>query len=175
MRRVSVVGSSGSGKSTAGRALASRLGVEFVELDAIFHQHGWTDLPLEDFRARVGEHAAADAWVIDGNYSGVRDLVWDRADTVVWLDLSRLTVVWRLIRRTLRRAITREVLWNGNREPLTNFYRWDPMKNVIRWSWVKHGEYRQQYQSAMSDPRLTSIHFVRLGSVREISEFLNAD
>ena len=68
MRRVSIVGSSGSGKSTAGRALASRLGVEFVELDAIFHQPGWTDLPLEDFRARVGEHAAEDAWVSRSTY-----------------------------------------------------------------------------------------------------------
>jgi adenylate kinase family enzyme len=92
VRRVSVVGNSGSGKTRLGRMLAERLGVPFVELDAIFHQAGWQPLPPEEFRARVEAAAAGDGWVIDGNYSTVRDLVWARADTVVWFDLPRLTV-----------------------------------------------------------------------------------
>lgn len=88
--RVSVVGNSGSGKSTLGRALAARLGVPYVELDAIFHLPAWTELPRDEFRKQVGALAAGDAWVIDGNYLAVRDLVWARADTVVWIDLLRL-------------------------------------------------------------------------------------
>ena len=92
MQRVSVVGTSGSGKSTLGAALAKRLGTEFLELDSVFHQPGWVPLPDEEFRRRVGDAVAGERWVVDGNYSSkVRDIVWARADTVVWLDLPKRT------------------------------------------------------------------------------------
>src|SRR5579875_4043583 len=79
VRRVSVVGCSGSGKSTVGRRLARDLHVPYIELDSIFHQPGWVPLPRDEFRRRVTEVVAADGWVIDGNYSSVQPLVWDRA------------------------------------------------------------------------------------------------
>ena len=93
VRRVSVVGNSGSGKSTLASALAEHLEVPWIELDSIYHQPGWIPLPAPDFRARVEAAAAGDAWVIDGNYTAVRDLVWARADTVVWLDLRLVDTV----------------------------------------------------------------------------------
>jgi len=120
VQRVSVIASAGSGKSTMGRLLATKLDVPFVELDAIFHQPQWAELPIQEFRRRVAEITAFDAWVIDGNYSGVRDLVWQRAEVIAWLDLPRRTLMSRVVRRTIRRALTRERLWNGNTEPLTN-------------------------------------------------------
>src|SRR6266516_7770667 len=91
VQRVSMVGVSGSGKSTLGRELAGRLAVPYVELDAIFHQPQWTPLPEEQFRRRVAAIASGRGWVIDGNYSAVQPLVWERADTVVWLDPPRRT------------------------------------------------------------------------------------
>jgi adenylate kinase family enzyme len=93
VRRVSVVGNSGSGKSTVAAALAAALGVPHLELDGVFHQPGWEPLPADSFRAVVAAAVAGDGWVLDGNYSAVRDLVWARADTVVWLDLPRRTVM----------------------------------------------------------------------------------
>ncbi len=119
MRRVSVVGNSGSGKSTLARELALVLGVPYVELDSLFHQPGWVPLAEDEFRRVVGAAAAVDGWVMDGNYSAVRPIVWTRADTVVWLDLPRRTVMRQVVWRTVRRAVTRQELWNGNREPLS--------------------------------------------------------
>src|SRR5689334_18195575 len=116
VRRVSLVGVSGSGKSTLGRELARRLEVPYVELDAIFHQPQWTPLPTEQFRTQVAAIAAGDGWVIDGNYSTVQPLVWERGDTVVGLDPPRRTVMRRIIWRSLRRAAGRTELWNGNTE-----------------------------------------------------------
>ena len=60
MRRVSVVGNAGSGKTTVGRDIAGRLGVAFVELDAVFHQPGWRPTPPEEFRRRVEAIVAGD-------------------------------------------------------------------------------------------------------------------
>src|SRR5262249_28729574 len=119
--RVAVVGSSGSGKTTMGRAIAARLGLDFVELDSIFHQPGWTELPDDEFRARVRAVVDRDAWVIDGNYGVVRPLVLERATTVVWLDYSRPRVMQQVIRRSVARGLTRQELWNGNREDPRNW------------------------------------------------------
>ncbi len=104
VRRVSVVGVSGAGKSTVARELSVILGVPRLELDGVFHQPGWEPLPDEEFRRAVAAEAAADGWVIDGNYSTVRPLVWARADTVVWLDLPKVTVMRQVVWRTLRRV-----------------------------------------------------------------------
>ncbi|GAA1760940.1 hypothetical protein GCM10009681_35180 [Luedemannella helvata] len=146
----------------------------FVELDAIHHQPGWEPLPVDEFRARVTGIAAGDGWVIDGNYRAVRDLVWARADTVVWFDLPRRTVMRQVILRTVRRAVTREVLWNGNREPLSGLFRLAPEESIIRWAWVKHTTYRDRYRTAAADPEYAHVKFVRIGSRKDATVLLNA-
>jgi adenylate kinase family enzyme len=172
VRRVSVVGNSGSGKSTLAVALAARLGVPGVELDAIYHQPGWTPLPEADFRARVEVLAAGDAWVIDGNYTAVRDLVWARADTVVWVDLPRSLVMARVVRRTVRRGVLRTELWNGNREPASNWLTLDPERSIIMWSWTQHAKYRARYEAATADPAWDHLRFIRLRSPAAVRAFL---
>ncbi|HET8657654.1 MAG TPA: hypothetical protein VFM55_01495 [Micromonosporaceae bacterium] len=124
MRRVAVVGNSGSGKTVLGRALAGQLAVPFVELDAIYHQPGWQTLPAPELRRRVEALVAGDGWVMDGNYSAVRDLVWARADTVVYFDLPRRVVMRQVILRTLGRLVTRAELWNGSAPAPTRARCW---------------------------------------------------
>jgi adenylate kinase family enzyme len=173
-RRVSVVGNAGSGKSTLARALAARLGVPHVELDGIYHQRGWTPLAEEELVRRVGEAAARDGWVIDGNYSAVRPLIWARADTVVWLDLPRRIVMRRIIWRTVRRVISRAELWNGNREPWQNLVRRDPHASLIAWAWHKHAVYQERYAAAARDPGWAHLRFIRVTSGREQRDLLDS-
>jgi adenylate kinase family enzyme len=173
VRRVSVVGTSGAGKSTVARELAAIAGVPHIELDGINHQPGWEPLPTEEFQRIVAAATAADGWVIDGNYSSVRPLIWARADTVVWLDLPRRTVMRQVTWRTLRRVAGREVLWNGNRERWRNFFSWDPEQSVISWAWHKHAEYHARYSAAARDPANAHLRFVQLSSRDEVSRFLD--
>ena len=172
VRRVSVVGTSGSGKSTLARQLADVLGVPCLELDAIHHQPGWEPLPTDEFRRIVETRAAAGGWVIDGNYGRVRDLVWARADTVVWLDLPKRTVMRQVVWRTLRRVALRRELWNGNRERWQNFFTWNPEQSVISWAWHKHAADHAKYAAAAADPANAHLRFVRLASRRDIARFL---
>jgi adenylate kinase family enzyme len=172
VRRVAVVGNSGAGKSMLAARLARRLGVLHVELDAIFHLPDWRELPEDDFRAAVLAATAGDGWVVDGNYRAVRDLVWSRADTVVWLDLPRALVMRRITWRTLSRMVTRRRLWNSNRERVRNLLSTNPERSIILWSWTKHAEYRRRYAADMSDPRWSQLTFVRLTSTRAIERFL---
>jgi adenylate kinase family enzyme len=172
VRRVSVVGNSGSGKSTLARELASSLGVPHLELDSVFHQPGWEPLPEEEFRRLVTERTSQDGWVVDGNYSVVQPIAWARADTVVWLDLPKRTVMWQVTRRTVRRAVTRKELWNGNREPLSNFISWVPEKSIISWAWHNHARYRTKYGAAAADPANAHLTFIHLTSRPDVSRFL---
>lgn len=172
MDRIAVVGNSGTGKTFLARRVARCLQVPHAELDSLFHQAGWTELDTAEFRRLVGVLVAEPRWVIDGNYRQVRDLVWARADTVVWLDLPRRVVMRRIIWRTLSRAVSRRVLWNGNRERLRETLSWQPERSIIRWSWTQHAACRQRYQAAMDDPALGHLRFVRLRSDAEVTDFL---
>lgn len=174
MERVSVVGNSGSGKSRLAGRLAEILGGPHVELDAIHHLAGWEPIDPGEFLAQVAAVAATERWVIDGNYRSVvvDGPVWERADTIVWLDLPRRTVMVQVTCRTLRRIIGRERLWNGNREPLRNLYSWDPNTSIVRWAWTQHAKYRDRYGSAMTSPSLDHIHFIRLRSHDETERWL---
>ena len=123
MRRVVVVGTTGSGKSWLAERLAARTGLRLIELDALFWGRDWQPAPLELFRHRVECEIRDDGWIVVGNYGQVRDLVWREADTLIWLDLPLPLVMWRLLRRTLQRAATKEELWGtGNRESFRNAF-----------------------------------------------------
>jgi adenylate kinase family enzyme len=172
MRRVSVVGNAGSGKTRLSSALAARLGVPHVGLDSIFHQPDWTQLPTDEFRRRVRDAVTGDGWVVDGNYSAVRDLVWERADTVVWLDLPRPLVMWQVVARTLRRMATRQVLWNANRERWR--YLFDPDESIVVWAWAQHAKYRDRYAAAAAAPEYRQLTFIRLASRAEADRFLRS-
>ena len=118
MLRVAVVGTSCSGKTTLARQIALQCHIPHVELDAVYWQPNWTPLQIDKFRSAVESAAAGDQWVIDGNYSKVRDIVWKRATDVVWLNPPFIAVLWRAIKRTGCRVITGEELFNGNRETI---------------------------------------------------------
>ena len=174
MRRISVVGNSGSGKTTLAERLAGDLGLTHVELDGMFHQPDWTQLPEDEFRAQVAARLdeLPGGWVTCGNYRALQDVVWPRADTVVWLDLPRSKIMRQVVHRTLRRVVTREELWNGNREPFENLWAWDPERNIMRWAWTQHDKYVRRYAAAMVDPTWAQLTFVRLRSRAEIDRWL---
>ncbi|NNE73897.1 MAG: hypothetical protein HKN26_09550 [Acidimicrobiales bacterium] len=173
MQRVVVIGSSGAGKTTLARALSRALELPFTEQDELFHLPGWTERPLPEFRRIIAEtFPAGGRWITDGNYGSVHDILHPRADTFVWLDYERPLIMRRLIARTLRRTVTREELWNGNREPWSNFMRWDPEHNIIRWSWTHFEKYRALYEDHAAGPQWAHATVHRLQHPDEADAFL---
>lgn len=177
MRRIVVVGNSGTGKSTLARRLADDLGLQHIELDALFHGPNWTPTPADEFQAKIRsamEEAdeRCDGWTMCGNYNTPSARIHQQAaDTIVWLDMPKWLIMRRVTARTLRRAFTRERLWNGNREPLTNFYRWDPQENIIRWAWTQYDEYRKKILAAMADDTWAHATVHHLRSPEDVERF----
>jgi len=108
MRRVSVVGTTGSGKTIFARDLAGALDAERIELDMLYWGPNWTERPIEIFMRETDAATARERWVADGNYSKVRPIVWRRADTLVWLDYPFPFVLFRLLRRIFYRSFAGE-------------------------------------------------------------------
>ena len=172
MRRFVVVGTSGSGKTTFAAALAKRLGVPHVELDALHWEPNWVEAAPQVMRARVAAAVAADGWVCDGNYSLVRDLVWPRADALVWLDYPMGLTFWRVLSRTLRRAWRREVLWAGNRESLAKaFLSGD---SILLWMLTTWRRNRCKYRAALRRPEYRHLRVYRFRRPRDAEAWLNA-
>jgi adenylate kinase family enzyme len=169
-RRVNVVGDSSSGKTTFARTLAARMDVPHVELDALHWEPHWTEATPDVMRRRTADAIAGDGWVVDGNYSVVRDLVWARAELVVWLDFPLRTVLWRFARRTRRRVRSREELWpgTGNRE----HYRHTLLgrDSLLWWILSNYHRRRRDYPSLLAEnPHLT---VVRLRSAAEADAWM---
>ena len=153
--RVVVVGTSGSGKTTFARALASKLGVPHVEFDAYRHGPNWAETPNDIFRQNLSEALSGPVWVGDGNYSVVRDVVWPRATAIVWLDYPFPLTFWRLFWRTIGRAVRGTELWNGNRESLwEHFFTRD---SLLLWAIQTHWSRRGRYREALKLPEYSHI------------------
>lgn len=166
-RRIVVLGVSGAGKSTLSRELARVVGGVHVELDAIQHGPNWTPPPVAEFRARLAAATDGPAWVVDGNYvDRAAEVLWHRADLLVWLDLPLWVVVPRLLRRSASRIVRRTELWNGNREGLDALVGRD---SVVAWAVGAHRRHRSQYPDRLSR---TGVPWVRLRSPAEVRRWL---
>jgi adenylate kinase family enzyme len=169
-RRIAIVGVTGSGKTTLARELARRAGLPHVELDALYWEPNWTPAPAEIFRARVSEALRGEEWIADGNYGVVRDLVWARADTLVWLDYDLPLVLWRLTQRVWTRVFSREELWNSNRERLRDhFFSRD---SLYVWALKTHARRRREYPAHLARPEFAHLVVARLRSPRATQAWL---
>ena len=170
-RRIVVIGTSGSGKTTTASQIAQRLEIPHVELDALHWEPNWTPAPLDVFRERTAQALSGDAWVVDGNYSKVRDIVWSRADTVVWLDYALPVIMWQLVQRTLRRSLAQEELWGGNRESLRMalFSR----ESILLWALQTYRRRRREYPILLDEPEHAHLIVVRLRSPRDTHAWLS--
>jgi hypothetical protein len=128
--------------------------VAFVELDALAWGPNWKLVPVEVFKERVARAVAGDAWVIDGNYAGRggRDLVWPRADTVIWLDPPITAIFARLFERAVRRIRSGEELWpgTGNRETMRNQFL--SRDSLFWWAIKTHERRRRELPPILARP-----------------------
>lgn len=174
MQRVSVVGPSGSGKTTIAAHISKILDLPHLELDSVHWQPDWTPLARHRLRSLVDEFTDGDRWVIDGNYSSVRDLITAKADTVVWLRYGRALVMRRLVMRSIARVVTRQPLWNGNTETLRDLLDVRDPEHIVRWSWNSFAKLDDRYRNDMDDPSLSRLSWIVLEAQTDTERFLGA-
>lgn len=170
-KNIVVIGPSCAGKSTLARELAGRLGLRYVELDALSWEPGWRSAPVEVFRGRVASATEGDGWAADGNYGVARDLLWPRVHTIIWLDFSLRVVMRRMVRRTWRRWRSQELLWGTNRERLWYQLIPHPDRSLFVYTLRTHRRRRREFEQLMSEGD-DAAAWIRLRSPRELERWL---
>ena len=173
-KKINIVGTSGSGKTTFSKFLACILKIEHIEIDSIFWGPDWywptDDEFFSDLRQAIANKGS---WILDGNYTRTIPIKWENVELVIWLDYSFITTLFQALKRAFKRSITREELWDGtgNRESFRkSFFSRD---SIILWTIKTHGKVRLKYERFMNDPDYSKIKFIRLKSPSESVRFLN--
>jgi adenylate kinase family enzyme len=170
LRRVSVVGTSCSGKTTFAKNLARILNVKHIELDAINWLPDWVERPNDEFLDLVEKAAAAENWVFDGNYTRTREIVWRRATAIVWLDYSFPRTFYRALSRTTRRAFTGETMWSGNRESFKKALL--SRDSILLWVLKSYHRKRRRYSKIFQENEFGEKEIFIFRHPKQAEEFL---
>jgi len=170
LERVVVIGSSCSGKTTYAKRLAETLGQPHIELDALHWLPDWVERPDEEFRTLVSGAVSPERWVVDGNYGKARQLIWPRATCIIWLNYGFFTVFARAMRRTLRRALTHEELYSGNKESLRRSFL--ARDSILLWVITTFRRRRKSYADLRATNAFNHLQWVEFRKPRDAEQFL---
>ncbi len=164
-----IYGVTGSGKTWLAERLAQRTGLPWHSVDDLTWLPGWVEVPLDEQRAKVTEICAGDRWILDTAYGKWRDVPLARAEVIVALDYPRLVSLWQLVRRTLRRVVTRELACNGNTESVRQAFSAD---SIVVWHFKSFARKRERIRGWAADPDGPPV--IRLRSPRATRRWLAA-
>lgn len=172
MKKINIVGTSGSGKSTFGREMATKLSYPYIEMDAIFWLPNWQQASDDAFFSELIAQLEQKEWILDGNYSRTAHIKWANADTVIWIDYSFIRTIYQATKRALIRCITKKELWQntGNVESFkqTFFSR----KSILLWTLQNFKSNRTRYTKVFNDPQFCHIKFIRLTNPKMARSFI---
>ena len=169
-QRICVIGTSGAGKTTLARQVAQKLNIPHFELDSMFWEPNWVTVPADIFRHRVEKSLMGNNWIVDGNYSKTRDIVWGKANTLVWLDYSFPLVMSRILWRTFHRVITKQQICNGNYETWKKTFS---KESIILWSLQTYRKRKKEYPILIKQPEYFHLNIVRLNSPQAAEDWLS--
>ena len=178
MKRINVVGTSASRKTTFSKKLSKKLNLTYIELDHLFWLDDWQETPDFEFFQKIAQAIAyADidqikqGYVIDGNYSRTTHLTWREIDTVIWLDLPFYLNLFQSVQRAFSRAISQKPFWenSNNTESFTRMFTRD---SIILWMIKTHKKNRKKYHDKMKDSQFSHVQFIHITTRKQMEQFL---
>ena len=179
MKKIAVVGSPGSGKSTFARALHDITHIELIHLDVLFWKPGWVETPRNVWIKTQEELIKIEEWIIDGNYQSTIDIRLNAADTIIFLDMPRFLCIWRVIKRHFMylgksrtdmakdcpEKMSAEYIWevwnfpNNKRKKLIQ--KLSPLSKDKQLIWLSSSQQIATFLNDYNDPKLLALpHFL---------------
>jgi len=169
--KINVVGTSGSGKSTFSKKLSRKINHSYIEMDELHWKSNWVESTNKDFFEKLKKKLSSENWILDGNYFKAQDIKWEKINQVIFLDLPLWLVLFRVIRRSISRAIKREKLWHGNKESLLRLFFSKESMIVHTVRTFQKNKYR--FNELSRSKKYKYIEFIKLKSQKEVDEFLS--
>lgn len=166
-KKILIIGPNGSGKTTFGRKLAEKTGLPFYELDFYSWQPNWVETDYGEFRQKTIEIISQNEWIVDGNYARNQDVTLPSADTIVWLDVSHFTSIYRTFKRSVIRAVTKQPLWHNNRESFGRMFSKD---SIMTFAFFSYKRKKKRYTIFMEE-KFKEKNWVRIKNNRELKDF----
>ena len=172
MKRINVIGTTGSGKTNFSKELSAALDISYVQLDELFWKPNWVESPDEEFLPKVTSAVKKDTWVLDGNFSRTTEIKWQRADTVIWLDFSYFTTFTQLLARTIRIAIKKDELWpnTGNKESFRKSFF--DRSSILLWFFQNYERNKKRYENIIQSHEFSHLNFIRLKNRKEARKLI---
>jgi adenylate kinase family enzyme len=172
LKKINVIGTSGSGKSEFSQELADALKIPYIEMDKIFWEPNWQQPSDEKFFKNLEAALNGGKWVLDGNYTRTIPIKWKNVETVVWLDYSFTTTVFQSIKRTVNRCLSKQEIWEGTGNVESFKKSFFSKDSIIWWSIANHSKNRRKYQNYLTNSDYSHIQFVHLKNHKEADSFL---
>lgn len=173
-KHIVIIGTTSSGKSTLAKQIADMFNFKYIDLDALHWEPNWQEAPLDVLRERVKAATQAPAWVIAGNYHSVRDIIWPKAEAIIWLDYSFWKIFWQLARRTFTRWWTQELLWGTNRENLwTHFKLWS-QDSLFHWLFKTYWKRKMEYPILLGLPEYRHLKLIHFKHPNDTKNWINS-
>ena len=170
MRKIIIAGPNGAGKTSLARLLSKKLSIPHTELDCLYWLSDWQPRSLEERKKIAAQILSTPTWIVGGNHFYLREITWDKADTVIWLDYPFWVCFWRVLKRGIRLIITKKEICGGNKETLTHFLF--SRRSIFYYLFAKYRKLRRRYAAMMESPEWKHLTFIRLRSSRETKRWL---
>jgi adenylate kinase family enzyme len=172
-QKIVVVGTTSSGKSTLAKILSKKTGAECIDLDYLHWEPNWVEAPDDVFRERVEKATRVERWIVAGNYHVTRDIIWKKAQAIIWLDYPFHIVFWRLLTRTIRRVLFKEKLFSDNVEDFwTHAKIWHP-DSLFNWLFKTYWRRKREYPQLFALPENAHLKIVHFKNPREAQKWMN--
>ena len=170
MKRIVVIGTSCTGKTTFSSKLASSLNIEHIELDSIYWKENWQPTDDEIFVPKVKKRIDKDEWLVEGNYKVVRDLVWSKATDIIWLNFPFHIVFFRCLSRTIKRIISKEKVYADNVETFRKaFFSKD---SIILWTVQTYKMRKRVYGNAFREKKYTNLTYHKVNNPKQAKKLI---
>jgi len=171
MQKIVIIGTSCSGKTTLAKTISSKLNIRHIELDRLHWKPNWIKREAEDFKSLVNREIKEKSWVAEGNYSAVREALWSSSTTIIWLNYSFATVLYRAISRSFKRAVTKEVLFSENTESFKHSFL--SKESIILWVVKTHSKNKERYLKLLYNKPYSEKQVIQLTSQAETNQLIN--
>lgn len=173
LNRINVIGTSGSGKSTLAKEISTILKMPYIEMDLLYWKRDWTEPSDEEFFEKLSNALSGSSWVLDGNYKRTTEIKWQKVETIIWVDYSKIRTIFQAIKRAILRIISNKELWpnTNNKESFKQSFL--SKKSIILWTLSTYDKNKCSYEAMMKDPKYSHLQFIRISNNKEKRQFLN--